>query len=282
MKHLHTMIVFLALIFTVPAHSQEENPMSKLAWQLGPSVGVIGEKATIQIPKGFVFLNAEETKKFMELNENFSDGNQYIFAPETLEWFSVFDFSAEGYIKDDEGSDANDISANKMLEAQKQNTIQANEERRKRGWGTMTIVGWSFQPHYDKQAKLLEWAFLAKQDNDNQDIVNYNTRILGRTGIMKVILVASPAELNTSVASLKSALGGYEFTSGEKYTEFKEGDKVAEYGLAALIVGGAAAVASKKGFFAVILAFLAGAWKFAALAIVGVFVWLKSLFTKKK
>src|SRR5438046_7897948 len=40
--------------------------------------------------------------------------------------------------------------------------------------------------------------------------------------------------------SFKSALGGYGFVSGENYAEFKAGDKIAEYGLAALVLGGAA------------------------------------------
>lgn len=281
MKFLQLTLVLFAVLFQSTAHSADENPLSKLAWQFGPTVGMIGDKATIQIPKGYAFLNAAETTKFQELNQNMSNGAQYLLAPESLAWFSIFSFSPEGYIKDDEGSDANDISADKMLESQKQNQISANEERRKRNWGTMTITGWRFPPHYDKQARLLEWAFVAKQDSDNQAVINYNTRILGRTGVMKVVLVASPENLDTSISELKSAFGGYAYNSGESYTEFKQGDKVAEYGLAALIVGGAAAVASKKGFFSVILAFLAGAWKFVLVAIVGGFAWLKSLFTKK-
>lgn len=206
MKYLRITITILAILFQSVAHSEGENPISQLAWQFGPSVGVIGDKATIKIPEGYAFLNKEETKKFMEMNQNFSDGNQYLFAPSSLDWFSVFDFSPDGYIKDDEGSDANDISANKLLDAMKQNTLQSNEERRKRGWGTMSIVGWRFQPQYDKQTKLLEWAFLAKQDRDNQEVINYNTRILGRTGVMKVVLVASPETLDFSVTTLKTAL----------------------------------------------------------------------------
>jgi len=36
---------------------------------------------------------------------------------------------------------------------------------------------------------------------------------------------------------------------GQRYAEFRPGDKIAEYGLAALITGGAAAVALKTGLF---------------------------------
>jgi uncharacterized membrane-anchored protein len=44
-------------------------------------------------------------------------------------------------------------------------------------------------------------------------------------------------------------LQNYSFNEGEKYSEFRSGDKIAEYGLSALIVGGAAAAAVKTGAF---------------------------------
>jgi uncharacterized membrane-anchored protein len=65
-----------------------------------------------------------------------------------------------------------------------------------------------------------------------------------------------------------SSLSNLTFDSGQQYSEFRPGDKVAEYGLAALVVGGAAAVAVKSGagFFKVIgvgvLALVGAAWGF--------------------
>jgi uncharacterized membrane-anchored protein len=55
--------------------------------------------------------------------------------------------------------------------------------------------------------------------------------------------------LDKDTREFKSVLQGYSFNEGERYTEFRTGDKVAEYGLAALIVGGAAAAAVKTGAF---------------------------------
>jgi uncharacterized membrane-anchored protein len=48
---------------------------------------------------------------------------------------------------------------------------------------------------------------------------------------------------------LRTALRGFDFVSSERYAEFRQGDKVAEYGLGGLIIGGAAALAAKGGFF---------------------------------
>jgi hypothetical protein len=51
--------------------------------------------------------------------------------------------------------------------------------------------------------------------------------------------------------------------------------------LAALIAGGAAAVASKKGVWAAIVGFLIAAKKLVFVAALGLFVWIISLFRRK-
>lgn len=269
--------LFLLLVSISCAHAQEPNPISQLDWKLGPMKATIGSQGTLQIPQGFAFLGAEETKKFMEINHNFSSDKEYLIAPASLDWFATFEFDPSGYVKDDES-----IDADSLLKTVKENTRSSNEERRRRGWGTMSVTGWRFPPRYDQQSKRLEWALLAADDQTNAPIVNYNTRILGRTGVMRIVLVADPSGLDNSVATLKTLLSNYEYLPGQKYAEFREGDHVAEYGLAALIAGGAAAVAAKKGLFATVAGLLAAAWKLVVAAVIGAFAWLKSIIFKKK
>jgi uncharacterized membrane-anchored protein len=64
---------------------------------------------------------------------------------------------------------------------------------------------------------------------------------------MSATLVADPDQIETILPVSKSLLDGYEYLPGKKYSEFRSGDKIAEYGLTALITGGAAAVALKTG-----------------------------------
>ena len=61
--------------------------------------------------------------------------------------------------------------------------------------------------------------------------------------------VSDPTSLDKDIRSFKTSLAGFSFNSGQQYSEYRIGDKVAEYGLAALIVGGAAAAAAKSGAF---------------------------------
>jgi uncharacterized membrane-anchored protein len=69
------------------------------------------------------------------------------------------------------------------------------------------------------------------------------------------------------------------FNQGHRYTDFSKGDKVAAYGIAALVAGG---VAAKAGMFKVLIGLLIAAKKFVIIALVGASAWLKKLFGKKQ
>jgi len=72
-------------------------------------------------------------------------------------------------------------------------------------------------------------------------------------------------ELPQHKGDAQDLLGALEFLDGKRYTDFNAStDKVAEYGLAALVLG---VGAKKLGFLAVAFAFLA---KFAKVIILGV------------
>lgn len=276
MSRLSRILVLVFFALTSSTALCQQNPLAAFHWQFGPGKEHIGDKATITIPKGYVFLDAPDTKKFMALNHNLDPGNEYMLARHDMKWFALFRFAPVGYVKDTET-----IDANALLAAVKKGTVASNEERQKRGWDPMSVVGWRFRPQYDKQAKLLEWAFLAKDDRTNQEVINYNTRLLGRTGVMRVVLVSPPQYVDQSVAQFKQVIRGYSFDPGQRYSEFRQGDRVAQFGLAALIAGGAAAVATKKGFWALLAGFVVGVWKFMVAAAVGALAWFRSLFKKK-
>ena len=280
---LFVILFFSFFSFEASAAQEEHNPILDLNWQKGPISESIDDVATLKIPEGYYFLDKAETDKYLELSHNIASGKESLFTfPD--KWEAYFRFSKVGYVKDDEK-----IDPDELLEQYKKGTAAGNEERLKKGWSALDVDGWFFKPHYDKEKKLLEWAFLLKDSKTGSPVVNYYTRILGRNGVMEVILVATPENMQVAIADLKQKIEGFEYGAGEKYTEFKQGDKVAEFGLAALILGGAAAVATKKGFWAVLAGFFAAAWKFIILIFVGLMAkvgdlinWFKSLFSKKK
>jgi uncharacterized membrane-anchored protein len=252
-----------------------ETELGKLAWQSGPTEARIGDKATIKVPAGYLFLDDKNTRRFLELVGNPPRDGFYLFAPKALNWFAVFNFDASGYVKDDEK-----IDPDALLKSLKDSDEGANEERQRLGLSKIYTDGWEIPPHYDSQTKRLEWGTRLRNDQGRTN-VNYTSRLLGRTGVMSATLVTGKSTLAADTAAFNSALQQYSFVSGEQYAEFKQGDKLAAYGLGALVLGGAAAVAAKKGLFTIIGGFLVAFWKIIAGVLVAGAAGFKSLFKKK-
>lgn len=247
-----------------------QSVIDRVKWQRGPSMADMGGIAQIRLPAGYVFANAGDTRLLMEAMQNPTSGQELGFVgPESLEWFVVFEFDDIGYVKDDEKAS---LDADAILKSIKQGTEAANEERKKRGWPTMTIVGWELQPRYNPETHNLEWAI--KGLSENHPVVNHNTRLLGRKGVMRVTLVSDPARLSATLPDFRNLLANFEFTAGNRYAEFVQGDKVAKYGLAALIVGGGAAVAAKAGVFKWL-------WKILLVGALAVAAFFRKIFGKK-
>lgn len=245
-----------------------------LDWHVGPQAENVASKATLKTDSTLAFLDEGNSKRFLELTGNIPESGNFVLLSTKHNWWATFSFNPLGYVKDDEK-----IDPDALLQQLKDSDAAANEERKRLGIPPLHTEGWYVPPHYDGESKRLEWGL--KLRSEGQTVLNYTIRLLGRTGVMNATLVSSPETLDADVRTFKAALPGFEFNSGESYAEFKQGDRVAEFGLAALIAGGAAAVATKKGFWAVIAGFFAAAWKFIAVAVVGLFAWLRSRFKSK-
>jgi uncharacterized membrane-anchored protein len=167
------------------------------------------------------------------------------------------------------------------LKSLKDGDESGNEERKQLGLSALYTDGWQVAPHYDAETKRLEWGVRLRSEDGSMNI-NYSSRILGRTGVMDAVLVSDTETLASNTQAFKTALHDFQYNAGETYSEFKEGDKVAAYGLAALVLGGAAAAAGKKGLFGVLGGFLVAFWKLIAGAVIAAIVGLGSLFKKKQ
>ncbi len=250
-----------------PAAAAFAEKMRALDWVVGPQTVPVGKSSSIDLPEKYVYLDEKNTAKWEELNENLASGREVMIAPESLAWSAYFVFEDEGYVKDDEKIDAPAI-----LEALQEGTEASNDERKRRGWAPLHVTGWNIPPAYNAQTKRLEWATLL--ESEGSEATNFFTKILGRRGYTSVILVANPQRTQAAVAQLNSVLDGYKFKQGETYAEWVPGDKVAQYGLTGLIVGGAAAAAVKTGL-------LKGLWKFIVIGAVALAGFARSLFKRK-
>ena len=238
-----------------PPEQDMGQQISALGWLKAGDTGSVAGKAEFKASEKYSFLGSTDTDQFLRLNGNPPPGNSYTVAPAQGGWFGILSFADEGYIKDDE-----QIDADALLKQLKEQNVASNERKRQQGYPTMTLEGWAIAPRYDSSSKRLEWGTRFISDLDKQPVVNVSTRILGRSGYTSAVLVTSPDALEADLADFKLALKDFDYVSGEKYSEWRQGDKVAAIGLGALVLGGAAAVASSKGGLkGILLAVAAGA-----------------------
>jgi uncharacterized membrane-anchored protein len=270
---------FVALVLagfvSSTAHAQEP---AREGWTPGPTAGRLGEQATVNVPEGYVFLDAKATRKFLVEGQNIPAGDELgaIFRPLPNDdyWFAVFSYDETGHVDD---SDKNGIDADALMKSMKEGNRRGNVEREKRGWETLDLDGWQQKPYYDLSTHNLTWSTIVSSGGGSK-AVNHSVRLLGRTGTMSVQLVSGQDAIDAATLEFNDVLRGYSYNSGKRYAEFTKGDKLAGYGLTALIAGGAGAAAVKSGL-------LQKFWKLIVFAVVAVGAaakkFLAALFGKK-
>jgi len=270
---------------TAPLQEEAEK-----AWQAAATVAVKGpqdvklaNQATLHLPEGKVFIPHAEAARLLHVMGNpgdYADLQGLVLPGDQAHWMAIVRFEKSGYIKDD---DAKHWDADDMLKSYREGTEEGNKERKKMGVAGLEIVGWAEKPTYAADAHRLVWAMSTRElgapANEPQG-VNYNTFALGREGYVSVNLVTGLNELPQDKAQAAQLLGALEFDSGKRYQDFDAStDHVAEYGLAALVLG---VGAKKLGLFAVVFAFLAKFAKVFILAGLGAGGALMKFFRRDK
>jgi uncharacterized membrane-anchored protein len=274
---MHYALLAAALLCPVSplAFAAQEGTQPEIQWQEGPGVAILEQSAEIKLPAGYRFADAVQTRRIKEaIGEPVSGEEMGMLIPKEGHWSVFFSFSDDGYVKD---TDKDKLNADKLLESIVEGNEYANEERKKMGTAPLKVIGWEQKPFYDSSSHNLEWCLRA--ESEGQFILNYNTRYLGRRGVMSVVLVCDPAELKETLSLYKDLLAGFTYKKGETYGEYKSGDKVAKFGLAALVTGGAVAVAAKTGLLAAIVLFFKKGWKLIILGLVAVGAFIKRIVT---
>ena len=261
-------VVFLFIFVDgVFAQGDQLSPQIRLAFEkiqrtivTKPGLVPLGSLASLDLQPGSCFVPHDTTKEFMNaLGNTFSSEVLGMIIPGSkddwnLDIMIVLESSTSGHILD---ADANKLDANAILESIRSRTETANVERKNKNQGELKVLGWDEPPYYDQPKRLLVWS-INTVDFDNGPSINYNQNMLGRDTLLRMVALGSVD--NSKIKQFaKSAASNITYNPGKRYEDYQPGvDKVAEYGLAALIAG----IAAKKlGFFALILAFLVKGWK---------------------
>jgi uncharacterized membrane-anchored protein len=248
--------LLVAAAFAAPTVSQDPEPEPQLSLEeamaqagLEPQKGKVpvGDQATVSLGEGWIWLRDEKARGFLE-----SLGNPprpavlgVALAPDYMESgvFAVYSYADEGHIEDDEEPDYD-----ALLASMQESTTEESRQRKEAGLPTVQLNGWAEPPHYDRQQHKMYWAERLLFEEHEEETLNYNVRILGRSGYMVVQGVGDMAQLQMVADHCKSLLAATEFLPGKRYENFDPSyDKVAAYGIGGLIAG---KMALKVGLFA--------------------------------
>lgn len=193
-------------------------------------------------------------------------------------WVVTIEYSEDGYVND---RDASKINYDDLLRQMQKAVAEGNAGRQKEGYRTVELVGWAAPPHYDAQTHKLYWAKDLKFEGSHQDTLNYDIRMLGRRGVLELTAVAHMSAFPEIDAQTPRILDMVDFKEGNRYADFDpKTDKVAKYGIATLVAGGALAVAAKLGLFKLIWVAIVAFKKFVVIGIVAIAAFFRKLFNR--
>lgn len=139
-----------------------DSMLNNLSYKTG-KVELSGGMVSLNIPKGFKFLDAAQSKSIIvDVWGNPSAdgilGMVFLESSSPLDentWALVVSYDAIGYVKD---SDADNIDYDDLLKSMQEETATAANQRVAMGYEPMSLVGWAAKPFYDKSKKVLHWA----------------------------------------------------------------------------------------------------------------------------
>ena len=193
-------------------------------------------------------------------------------------WVVTIQYSEDGYVKD---TDAGKINYDDLLKQMQKAIAENNPARQEKGYPAITLVGWAAPPHYDAATHKLYWAKDLKFEGKRRDTLNYCIRMLGRRGVLELNAVAAIGQFDTIDQQTPQILGMVDFKEGSRYADFDpKTDKVAKYGIAALVAGGALAAAAKLGLLKGLWVAIIALKKFIIIGVIAVAAFFKKLFNR--
>ncbi|NOX70627.1 MAG: DUF2167 domain-containing protein [Gammaproteobacteria bacterium] len=241
--------------------------------------------ARLVVPRDFYFLGPGDAEKVLVDVWGNPPGQDVLgmlfpsrYSPLDYDsWAVTIDYVDDGYVSDE---DAVDIDYDDLLVGMQKDTLDSNADREAAGYGAIELLGWAEPPYYDATQKKLYWAKELRFAGAEETTLNYEIRALGRRGMLMMTFIASTPQLSEINAYRNTVLAMAEFNEGGRYADFDPSiDKVAAYGIGALVAG---KLAAKAGFFAVGLVLLK---KFGIFLLLGLGAFgrkLKGLFTTDK
>ncbi|EFM09541.1 Protein of unknown function DUF2167, membrane [Paenibacillus curdlanolyticus YK9] len=262
------------------AESAQASTSSEPQWVVGTGQSVgLGTIANLKVKQGYSFMDAQNTKQFIKQYGGVPSQHEIgAIAPDSQDenWIVYFEYEDVGHISD---KDKDEIDVEALLDSYKDGTAESNKDLAEAD--RLYVDGWFTPPAYNETVRSLTWALLG-HDSTQEKLINYNMRILTREGFISAILVSDPDHLDADRKTFeRDILPAVTVKPGQTYADFDESkDKMAEYGLKGLILGGVGVAVAKKVGLLALIAVLFKKFFIVLLAPI-IYVWNK-IFRRKK
>ncbi len=278
-------IIFLSLLFSTKSIAEIDRtfPLSDdeyfqkintLNWQYSSPIVLDSHDATIIHNEEFEYLNdANEVNQYQFWHtgqeDTFRDFLAFYYY-DSEDYFKSINlvlnkFNNDGYVKLD---DWKDLNPDDLIRQKKENAKINNEKRKEIGFDLVENVEWIEYPSLDKNSNSVSYSFKVTW-SDGSENMNKFLIILGRNGYSEFEIVSTYGfeEEFKAARNLSYFLqNNFSYNPQFEYKDYKPGDKVAAYGIAALVAtslgvkgiakAGGILVALKKFWYILLLPFI--------------------------
>lgn len=235
-----------------------------LDWKTEGTLNLPLSHSSIALPEGYGAILGKDIETLYAINrEPLESDVEAVVFNQIDNGYVIFCSVNDGYVTLD---DWQEINPKELLQSIIENNKITNEKRKELGGTPIEIVGWAQEPFLDRHTNTVYWA-IEVVDSHNIRSINSEGLRLGRNGYESVNWVTSKEDYIPLGGNLDDMLCAHSFNPGFRYTDHIDADRIAGYGIAALVAAMTGGKIAKAGSLVALLAILK---KFSTLIITAV------------
>jgi uncharacterized membrane-anchored protein len=219
--------------------------IGKLPWSRMGTYNLPLSGSTLALPQGYVATfgtDAQHAYKLLGNPAERSGMEALVIGGKDADQIMIFESFQTGYVTLDDWSQVDPAA---LLAEIDRNTERENQERRQQGVPELHVKGWLQPPTLDRNTATTYWTIAAEETTGTS--VNSVALRLGRNGFEKLTWITLKDKYLATGNRLDEMLRAQSFGPGTAYADHVSTDKMAEYGIAALVATVLGAKAVKAG-----------------------------------
>lgn len=179
----------------------------------------------MKVPDGHYFIEPDQARYILEnIWGNIPDEEvlgmivRSDFVPSNInnDYSFVISYAPIGYVSSEKQKEFDHLELLNNIREQLQ---EANEKRLEQGFNALQVENWVMIPYFDDYKKALYWATELKVNGSDESLVNYNLRLLGKNGVLKINAVGTMDQLPAIKKVLPFILSQSEFMKGFRHSD---------------------------------------------------------------